>query len=321
MPLVQPRQLRVFAIAAIFSVGLLYVFFNSNAGETTSVPWLRPAPIPASTNPEVKSPEANIKSSTTASTTISPQSSALSKLVLDLVKAVQTSPAKEPNPPPNTPHHRPEKVPTNDLGLEPEDCIGYEKLQQRKQRPWSEGSRHFPYSRPSPQCRTFTSEPLEKLLERMKGVIKDPDLYRLFENSYPNTLDTTIKWRGYANKTDPITMNSTVTDEELAFVITGDINAMWLRDSASQIYSYLPLLEASTDPDSLASLWRGVINIHARYIIISPYCHSFQPPPESNMLVQVSKIQNSNRRLSYTKHLLIFLDQWSFSQQQPNTCI
>jgi hypothetical protein len=163
------------------------------------------------------------------------------------------------------------------------NCVKYEDLQRSKQQPWSTGWRKFPYSRPPPECRTFNLPAMEKLVDKMKAIIKDPDLARLFENSYPNTLDTMVKWRGYASKTDPETGNSTTTDEELTYVITGDIDAMWLRDSASQIYSYLPLLEASTDPNSLASLWRGLINIHARYIIISPYCHSFQPPPESGV--------------------------------------
>jgi meiotically up-regulated gene 157 (Mug157) protein len=149
--------------------------------------------------------------------------------------------------------------------------------------PLSTGKRQFPFLRPPPECRAFKSLALEDLIERMRGVVKDPDLFRLFENSYPITLDTMVKWRGYANKTDEETKETYQTDEELAYIITGDIDAMWLRDSASQIYSYLPLLEPSDAPDSLASLWRGLINSHARYIKISPYCHSFQPPPESGI--------------------------------------
>ena len=192
----------------------------------------------------------------------------------------------------------------------PSNCKSFQVLQMSKPEPKSEGKREFPYVRPPPECRTFKLPAMEKAIEKMKTVVKDPDLFRLFENSYPNTLDTMVKWRGYANKTDPETGDSVVTDEELTYVITGDIDAMWLRDSASQIYSYLPFLEASTDPDSLASLWRGLINAHSRYIIISPYCHSFQPPPESGIPPTTNGAYTQNHPFPSYDPILVFDCKW-----------
>lgn len=151
-------------------------------------------------------------------------------------------PAVTPVVGPQVPQHEPlqttspepqltRPIPTSSLVLSPTpshsppaECVGYESLQRSRQQPWSEGSRQFPYSRPAPECRTFNLPAMEKLIEEMRGVIKDPDLFRLFENSYPNTLDTMIKWRGYAQEigADGVEGNAT-TDEELTYVITGDV--------------------------------------------------------------------------------------------------
>lgn len=159
----------------------------------------------------------------------------------------------------------------------------YESYMRSKPGPPSTGIRQFPLVRPPPECRTYRVPAVDSYIKDMESSIEDPDLYRLFENSFPNTLDTMVKWHGYAQDE---TGNETA--QELSYIITGDIDAMWLRDSASQLYSYLSFLsphnaEGNDDIDSLNSLWRGLINSHSRYIRISPYCHSFQPPPESGI--------------------------------------
>jgi meiotically up-regulated gene 157 (Mug157) protein len=153
-------------------------------------------------------------------------------------------------------------------------CPEYIDYASEVHEPLSLGKYQLAYQRPSEECRTFKSQLLEDTVTRMEGVIQDPDLYRLFQNAYPNTLDTAIRWKGYAADN---------AEEELTFIITGDINAMWLRDSSNQLQSYLPLLSANNDPDSIASLYRGVINLQARYLLEAPYCNAFQAPVESGI--------------------------------------
>lgn len=93
-------------------------------------------------------------------------------------------------------------------------CPDYYVYSTEPHGPYSGGAYNLSYQRPVPRCRTFNSSIVEKTVDQVSGKIADVDLRRLFVNTYPNTLDTAIKWRGYAN-------NDSSTGEELTFIITG----------------------------------------------------------------------------------------------------
>ena len=102
-------------------------------------------------------------------------------------------------------------------------CPDYSTYSSTKHPPFSDGKYKMSYQRPAMECRTFHSPTVEATVARFKSIILDPDLFRLFENCYPNSLDTAIRWKGYAANN---------SDEELTFVITGD---MWVRRPLAHI--------------------------------------------------------------------------------------
>ena len=123
---------------------------------------------------------------------------------------------------------------------------------------------------------------VEDIIGNVTDRMQDKDLARIFENAFPNTLDTTVRWHvdGTEKNSKHKHYSNGAWEGAQSFIVTGDINAEWLRDSTNQLAQYQTLAKKDK---KLEKLILGAINTQAEYVIESPYCNAFQPPPPSGV--------------------------------------
>lgn len=119
--------------------------------------------------------------------------------------------------------------------------------------------------RPPVDERLFASVAVEKKIKEIQKTLKgNPKLAWMFANCYPNTLESTVHYRVLPNGDDD------------TFVYTGDIPAMWLRDSGAQVWPYVAL--AGKD-DKLRKMLRGVILRQLKCINTDRYANAYNDGP------------------------------------------
>ena len=128
----------------------------------------------------------------------------------------------------------------------------------------SDNTKVYPSKRPPVAERLFTSDAVEaKIREVQKLLSGNPRLAWMFANCFPNTLESTVHYR-------------VVDGEDDTFVYTGDIPAMWLRDSGAQVWPYVQLCAKDK---KLRKMLRGVILRQLKCINIDRYANAFNDGP------------------------------------------
>lgn len=121
----------------------------------------------------------------------------------------------------------------------------------------------FPVVRVAAGKRHFESAAVDNAIKTFQKNVKNPELAWLFGNCFPNTLDTTVYYTEPDGKPD-------------TYVITGDIDAMWLRDSSAQVWPYLQFVNEDVP---LKKLIAGVIRHQTKNILKDPYANAFYDDP------------------------------------------
>ncbi|MCQ2196188.1 MAG: glycoside hydrolase family 125 protein [Bacteroidaceae bacterium] len=122
--------------------------------------------------------------------------------------------------------------------------------------------------RPDKNSRLFKSEAVENKIKEVSAQLSNRKLIWMFTNCFPNTLDTTVHYEESDEDGNPDT-----------FVFTGDIPAMWLRDSGAQVFPYVRLAKHD---EHLRRMLAGVLLRQFKCINIDSYANAFNYEPQED---------------------------------------